>query len=217
MRANLSDRHLYAALIAASLVVALTLAPALASAVSSIVSANISTSPNKLNANIVTASKVATGGSDGAFGYAVLTGGNSLMVATTHGGICDSSTQSAIDTIHVDSSCSPVWHTHYVQLIGAGSYCASDNGAANLPALEVKNLSYQTPGNLQLFNNQVHFKSMPSTFTGTDAASGNSMTWSPGVSASAVASFTLTPVFDITTGDLTHVCVDNISPVAAGS
>ena len=212
MRANLNDRHTYAALIAASIVGTLLLAPALASAVSSIVSGNILASAGKLNANIVTASTISKNGKDGAFGYAVVTlnglggTGDSLMVATTHSGVLESVAQEGDPN-------SPVWHTHYVQLKGAGEYCADTNGG--LGRLEVDNLSFQTPGTLKVLQNKVSFSAMPGSFSGTDSLTSQAKTWAPNTQASLVASFTLKP---ITTSDsVFHVCVENVAPVAAGS
>jgi hypothetical protein len=214
----MNDNHIFVGLAVAALVSSLALAPVMASAVSTIIGAGVSTAPHKLNGNIATASQVATDGSDGAFGYAVVTldglggTGDSLMVATTHATVCDSETQSETSTLHTGTAeeCPPVWHTHYVQLTSAGAYCDDTNG--DLGRLEVANLSYETPGELKVFNKNVHFKNMPPSFDGTNAVTGDPMTWTPNTQATLVASFILDPVFD---GDtLTHVCVENVSPFA---
>jgi hypothetical protein len=203
----MNDRILFAALIAASLAAAFVIAPLTASAVSAIAKAKVNGTPVNLNANIKTETNIATDGSDGAFGYAVLTadGDGSLIVATTHATVCDSVTQSDINTLHFGTAedCPPVWHTHYVNLIpNTDGSCVP----TILGPLEVGDLSYETPGVLNVKNKHAIFANMPPNFDGTNAVTGDPFSWAPGTSpAGAVASFTLA----VTNG---HVCVENIAP-----
>jgi hypothetical protein len=127
------------------------------------------------------------------------------MVATTHAGVLDSAAQA-------DAS-DPVWHTHYVKLKGAGEYCADTNG--DLGRLEVDNLSFDTPGILNVANKHVIFANMPPSFTSTSVLGTSPDTWNPGTQASLVASFTLNPV--TTSDSVFHVCVEDVTPFAAGS
>jgi hypothetical protein len=207
----MNDRILFSALIAGSMVAALTLAPMMASAISTIVKAQINGTPVNLNAEIKTDTPIATDGTDGAFGYGVVTlaglggTGDSIMVATTHAGVLDSASQA--------TASDPVWHTHYAKLKAAGTYCADTNGP--LGRLEVDNLSFDTPGILNIANKNVIFSNMPPSFTSTSVLGTSPDTWNPGTQASLVASFTLNPV--TTPDSVFHVCVENVTPFAAGS
>ena len=188
----------------------------LVSAVSDIFSATVTEDGSTLDAAFVTTTKINKGGQDGAFGYGVVTldglggSGDSLMVATTHKGVLDSEKQKG-------DQFSPVWHTHYVQLSGetASDYCESTNGAADLPALEVANLSFQEPSKVKVKKQtNLFFEDMPRIFSGNDALTGSPMTWTPETDAELVVQFTLRPVDNDgnTTLDFTHVCVENVIP-----
>jgi hypothetical protein len=190
-------------LVGASLVAAMMLAPVLASAVSAITSAKIESDKTGLEVKIGTASDIATDGSDGAFGYGVLNGGDSLMVATTHGGVLDSATQSAAGD--------PVWHNHYVQLTAAGEYCAP-NAALGGARLEVAALTFESPGEVKVNGASIKMEDLPGSFTGTNPLDAfNEITMNPGTSADTVVSFTLNvpAVSDF------HVCVENVTPFTA--
>lgn len=202
-------------IIAVATIALLTLTP-LAAAVSDILSASIASGGSTLSATITTESKIAKGGQDGAFGYGVLTGGDSLMVGTTHAGVLDSIKQGG-------DQFNPVWHNHYVQLAAVPlededteeieQYCEDTNGA--LGPLEVANLSFESPGKIKIrHQNVVDFENMPASLTGTNALTGTGMTWTPGTDADTVVQFTLRPVDDDgnTTLDFTHVCVENVIP-----
>ena len=186
----------------------------LASAVSNIVYATATTGQSTLDSQITTATRISKGGTDGAFGYGVVTldglggTGDSLMVATTHAGVLDSEKQEG-------NAFNPVWHNHFVQLALAGLYCTSSNDAAGLPALEVSNLSFESPGKVKVKQqNQLFLEDMPGVFTGTNALTGSPLTWTPNTDAEIVVQFTLRPVDDDgnTTLDFTHVCVENTIP-----
>src|SRR5215203_1374745 len=53
---------------------------------------------------------IPTDGSEGAFGYGILTedGDDAILVATTHAGVLDSEAQRFIED--------PIWHNHFVKL-----------------------------------------------------------------------------------------------------
>lgn len=125
------------------------------------------------------------------------------MVSTTHQGVLDSAAQGGDPN-------SPVWHNHYVQLTGAGSYCES----TILGPLEVAALTYQSPGKVKVNQEVIQLLRMPASFSGTNALTGLPITMNPGTTADTVVSFTLKPVFD-GSGNLEHVCVENITPVSA--
>ena len=201
----MNEKHVFIGLAVAAIALALALAPTLAAAVSAITSASITSTDSTLGARIQTASKIAKNGNDGAFGYGVLTSGDSLMVSTTHQGVLDSSSQAG------DAN-SPVWHNHYVQLAGAGSYCA-ENTALGGARLEVAALTFESPGKVKVNQDVIALLNMPATFDGTNALTGNPITLSPGTTADTVVSFTLSPLFDGAT--LTHVCVENVQPASA--
>ena len=188
----------------------------LASAVSNIVSATATTGESTLDATITTATKINKGGQDGAFGYGVVTlaglggTGDSLIVATTHKGVLDSEKQGG-------DQFSPVWHNHFVELAGAGTYCTDSNTAAGLPALEVATLSFESPGKVKVKKQtQLSLEDMPSVLSGTNALTGTPYTWTPNTDAELIVQFTLRPVDDDgnTTLDFTHVCVENTIPFA---
>lgn len=198
------NRILIPSLAAASLVAALLLAPVMASAVSTIVSAKIEPDKTGLEVKIGTATPIATDGTDGAFGYGVLNSGDSLMVATTHGGVLDSETQGG------DAS-SPVWHNHYVQLTAAGDYCAP-NAALGGARLEVAALTFESPGEVTVQDSNIKMEDLPGTFTGTNPLDDfNEITMNPGTSADTAVSFTL----NVPATAEFHVCVENVTPFPA--
>ena len=200
------SKVLFATLIAASLVAAMTMAPLLASAVSAITGASISTTATSLSANIQTATKIAKNGKDGAFGYGVLNAGDSLMVSTTHAGVLDSVKQG-------EDASSPVWHNHYVQLTAGPAECAGNSNLGGAK-LQVQALTFESPGRVTVTNNAIALLNMPSTFSGTDALTGNPLTLTPGTTADTVVSFTLHPLFNGPGGTLSNVCVENVAPFA---
>jgi hypothetical protein len=190
-------------LVGVSLLAAMMLAPVLASAVSAITSAKIEQDKRGLEVKIGTASAINTAGTDNAFGYGVLNDGDSLMVATTHGGVLDSATQS-------DAS-DPIWHNHYVQLTGAGDYCAP-NAALGGARLEVAALTFESPGEVNINGASIKMEDLPGSFTGTNPLdSFNAITMNPGTSADTVVSFTLS----VPDESEFHVCVENVTPFAA--
>lgn len=200
----MNGNHVLFGLAAAAMVAGMLLAPTLASAVSSITSAKIEPDKSGLEVKIGTAGTIAKDGSDGAFGYGVLNqGGDSLMVATTHGGVLDSETQSG--------AADPIWHNHYVQLTAAGDYCAP-NAVLGGARLEVAALTFESPGEVAVSGSNIKMEDLPGTFAGTNPLDAfNAITLSPGTTADTVVSFTL----NVPATEDFHVCVENVSPFAA--
>src|SRR6267143_2669333 len=112
----------------------------------------------ELEAKLVTHGLIPKDGSGGDVGYGILTsaGLNGIMVATTHGGVLDSALQT--------SASDPVWHNHYVQLGSDPTNCGSN------PA--VTDITFESPGKVNVKGTNIEFKDMPATFTGTNALTG---------------------------------------------
>ena len=188
--------------VAASLVaafVASVLAFPLAGAVGDFLAIKIATTQsetNELQAELVTHGLIPKDGSGGAFGYGILTGAglDGIIVATTHGGVLDSAIQKNAND--------PVWHNHFVKLASQGA-CGGGPG--------VVDITFESPGKVNVNGNSIQLRDIPSTFTGTDALSGLSTTISPGTGVQNVVSFQLSPVFD-SNHNLQAVCVTDIAP-----
>jgi hypothetical protein len=150
-----------------------------------------------LNAILRTNGVIPTDGSGGAFGYGIITsaGLTAVIVATTHQGVRDSVTQG--------SSAGPIWHNHFVRLaVITSGPCASNP--------QVTAITFQQPGRLLVSGNHADLQGIPSSFTGTDALTGNPLTLTPGHNVQNVVSFVLAPIFS--GGSLKAVCVEHITP-----
>jgi len=201
----------------AALFAVMMFASPMADALSGIIAAEAETGDDKLKAEITTDRDITSDGSEGAFGYGVVTidggvglggTGDSLMVATTHAGVLDSAEQS--------NQWDPVWHNHYVQLKAADpNHCAN----TILGPLEVDTISFESPGKVKVDDETLELDDMPAIFAGTNALSLSPFTWHPNTDAELVVSFTLNPVDDDgnTTLDFKHVCVENVVPFGISS
>jgi hypothetical protein len=135
-------------------VVAISITPALAQVLPAyfdISSAEVNTKKTPLKLELYTLANVPVAGED-LLGYGVLTsGGDSLIVTTSHGGALDSITQS--------SAADPVWHNHYVKL-------QSDSGcpAGLAGQLSVSDLTWTSPGTTKIDGTEVKLTNIP---TGT--------------------------------------------------
>jgi hypothetical protein len=150
-----------------------------------------------LGALIQTKGIIPTDGSGGAFGYGIVTsqGIAAVIVATTHQGVRDSVTQGA--------GAGPIWHNHFVQLgFGVTGLCGANP--------EVVAITFQQPGRVVVTGSQAVLQAIPSSFTGTDALTGKTITLSPGHNVQNVLSFILDPKFQ--GGSLKAVCVEHITP-----
>jgi hypothetical protein len=132
----------------------------------------------------------------GAFGYGAITDSGDVIVATTHGvGVYDSEDQ-------VDGN-DPIWHNHYVTLI-FDEDCVSP---VNPDGLAVGDITFESPGEVEINGNSAELKQVPASFDGTDARTLGALDIDAGTPV-AVASFTLSvPNYP----SLDAVCVDNVT------
>lgn len=135
-------------------------------------------------------------GSGGAFGYGILTeaGFDGVIVTTTHAGVRDSEVQ--------DDASDPVFHNHYVELAtGLSGLCQGP---------EVADLTFESPGDVNVLQRLVVMDDLPFSFSGTSALTDEPLTITPGGNVEDVVSFTLEPKFD-DEGSLAAVCVNGIT------
>jgi hypothetical protein len=139
---------------------------------------------------------IPTDGSEGAFGYGILTeDGDAILVATTHAGVLDSEEQNYI--------LDPTWHNHFVRL-GEVAECGEDQG--------VVDITWQSPGEVRIDDNIASISGVPTDeFEGWDSITGEELSMTLGQDVSNVVSFKLDPVFDEEDG-LQAVCVTDITP-----
>jgi hypothetical protein len=140
---------------------------------------------------------IPTDGSAGAFGYGILTdaGLDAVIVTTTHAGIKDSEVQ--------EDASDPVFHNHYVKLAtGLSGLCDGP---------EVADLTFESPGDVNVLQELVALRHLPFSFSGTSALTNQPLTITPGGNVENVVSFTLEPKFD-DEGNLAAVCVNDITP-----
>jgi hypothetical protein len=157
--------------------------------------ATVTTDPNEIEAILKTHGHISTNGDDGAFGYGVLTkeGLDAVIVSTTHKGVKDSEEQK--------NKNDPVWHNHFVKLSENSKECGKD--------LKVEQITFQSPGNVNINEETAKLTDIPSKFTGTDALSKDKLTLKPGTDVKDVVSFKLDPKFD-NDGELEAVCVTHV-------
>jgi hypothetical protein len=138
---------------------------------------------------------IPTDGSEGAFGYGILTDdGDAMLVATTHAGVLDSEEQDYIED--------PTWHTHLVRL-GDVEQCGEDQG--------IVDITWQSPGQIEINDNIARISGVSTTdeFEGWDGITGGQLSMTLGESPSEVISFKLDPVFDEEAG-LQAICVTDV-------
>jgi hypothetical protein len=137
---------------------------------------------------------IPTDGSEGAFGYGILTeDGDAILVAHTHPGVLDSEEQNYI--------LDPTWHNHFVRL-GEVAECGEDQG--------VVDITWQSPGEVRIDDNTASISGVPTDeFEGWDSITGEELSMTLGETVSEVISFKLDPVFDEEDG-LQAVCVTDI-------
>ena len=157
--------------------------------------ATINADPDEMSAFLETHGHIPTNGDGGAFGYGVLTdeGLDAVVVSTTHAGVQDSEEQS--------NASDPVWHNHYVTLSQDSDYCGNDS--------KVESITFESPGQVDIRDDNADLTKLPSSFSGTDALSGADLTIKPGTSVKDVVSFKLAPQFN-DNGELEAVCVTNL-------
>jgi hypothetical protein len=155
-------------------------------------------SNGELEARLITEGLlIPTDGSEGAFGYGILTeDGDAILVATTHAGVLDSEEQNYI--------LDPTWHNHFVRLGDDVAECGEDQG--------VVDITWQSPGEVEINDNTARISGVPTDeFEGWDSITGEELSMTLGQDVSNVVSFKLDPVFDEEDG-LQAVCVTDIKP-----
>ncbi len=157
--------------------------------------ATIDTNSDEMNAFLETHGHIPTDGSEGAFGYGILTteGLDAVVVSTTHAGVLDSEEQEDADD--------PVWHNHFVTLGTGSDNCGDDPN--------VESITFESPGQVNINDNIADLTDIPASFSGTDALSGNDLTIEPGTDVDDVVSFKLSPQFN-NDEELEAVCVTDI-------
>ena len=136
---------------------------------------------------------VPTNGTEGAFGYGILTDkGDAILVAHTHRGVVDSEDQSSIED--------PIWHNHFVKL-GDVEQCGEHQG--------VIDTTWQSPGEVSINNDSASVSDIPTDeFEGWDSITGEPLSMTLGEDVNDVISFKLNPVFG--EDGLEAVCVTDI-------
>ena len=171
-------------------------APALAQAVESFLNiekAEVAAN-GELEATLTAEGVIPTDGSEGAFGYGILTeDGDAILVATTHAGVLDSEEQSSAED--------PTWHNHSVRL-GDIAECGEDQG--------VLDITWQSPGQVEINDNIASVSGVGTDeFEGSDSITGEDLSMTLGEDVSNVVSFRLNPIFDEQAG-LQAVCVTDV-------
>jgi hypothetical protein len=136
---------------------------------------------------------IPTNGTEGAFGYGILTDeGDAILVAHTHRGVLDSEDQRFIED--------PIWHNHFLKL-GDVEQCGEHQG--------VIDITWQSPGVVTIDDNTATISQIPiDEFEGEDSITGEPVSMVLAEDVDDVISFRLDPVF----GDdgLEAVCVTDI-------
>src|ERR671910_3428074 len=194
----MNDKIVLGLLVVAGFIGTAVAAPALAQTLESFLTiqrAEVSAN-GELNARLITEGVIPTDGSEGAFGYGILTDdGDAILVSTTHAGVLDSEEQNYI--------LDPTWHNHFVTL-GEVAECGEDQG--------VVDITWQSPGEVRINDNRARISDVPTDeFEGWHSITGEELSMTLGEDVSNVVSFKLDPVFDEEDG-LQAVCVTDITP-----
>ena len=156
---------------------------------------------------IPTKGHIPTDGSGGAFGYGVISGAGltAIQVTTTHQGVLDSEVQSDANDA--------VFHNHYVSL---HEVTPAGDEADLCPGLEVKDISFQAPGDVEIDGKKAVMEDVPYYFAGTHSLdSSSSVSFLADGDIQAVVSFTINPVDATGTTsatDIHAVCINDVTP-----
>jgi hypothetical protein len=136
---------------------------------------------------------IPTNGTEGAFGYGILTDeGDAILVAHTHAGVLDSEDQRFIED--------PIWHNHFLKL-GDVEQCGKHQG--------VIDITWQSPGEVRINNDSASVSDIPTDeFEGWDSITGEPVSMVLAEDVDDVISFKLDPVFG--EEGLKAVCVTDI-------
>jgi hypothetical protein len=136
---------------------------------------------------------IPTNGTEGAFGYGILTDeGDAILVTHTHAGVLDSEDQRFIED--------PIWHNHFLKL-GEVEQCGEHQG--------VIDITWQSPGVVTIDDNTATISQIPTDeFEGEDSITGEPVSMMLAENIDDVISFKLDPVF----GDdgLEAICLTDI-------
>ena len=137
---------------------------------------------------------IPTNGTEGAFGYGILTDeGDAILVTHTHAGVLDSEDQRYIED--------PIWHNHFLKL-GDVEQCGKHQG--------VIDITWQSPGVVTIDDNTATISQIPTDeFEGEDSITGEPVSMTLAEDVDDVISFRLDPVFG-DDGGLEAVCVTDI-------
>ncbi|MBA4718408.1 MAG: hypothetical protein HRO68_04690 [Nitrosopumilus sp.] len=154
-------------------------------------------------AKFSTKAQITTDGTGGAFGFGVISGAGleAIAVTTTHGGVLDSIAQ--IDAN--DAS----FHNHYVALQNSTD---ADPliGTGLCPGLEVRDITFQEPGDVDIDNKKANMEDVPYYFAGTHSLSGANISFLADENVVDAVSFTIAPVFNVG-GGIDAVCINDVS------
>jgi hypothetical protein len=197
---EIKERLALGLLVATGFIGTVIAAPVLATTIESflvIESAEVNVDDDELEAELTTEGVIPTNGTEGAFGYGILTDdGDAILVATTHAGVLDSEEQNYI--------LDPTWHNHFVTLNEDIEQCSPDPG--------VGDITWQSPGEVEIDDNNAEISDVPTDeFEGWHSITGEELSMTLGEDVSDVVSFRLDPVFDEENG-LQAVCVTDITP-----
>ncbi len=192
----MDDKITLGLLIVAGFIGTAVTAPALAQVVESFLNiekAEVAAN-GELEATLTAEGVIPTDGSEGAFGYGILTeDGDAVLVATTHAGVLDSEEQSSAED--------PSWHNHFVRL-GDVAECGEDQG--------IVDVTWQFPGQVEINDNIASVSGVGTDeFEGWHSITGEDLSMTLGEDVSNVVSFRLNPIFDEQAG-LQAVCVTDI-------
>lgn len=144
---------------------------------------------------------VPTDGSGGAFGYGVISGAglDAIIVTTTHAGVRDSEAQEDKD----DAS----FHNHYVAL-----HDLPDD--EKCPGLQVKDISFEQPGDVSVSGKIVVMEDTPYYFAGKHSLSQENISFKSDMEIGDIVYFTIDPVNadgETNVTDIAAVCINDVT------
>lgn len=155
-------------------------------------------------AGFFTGAQIPTDGLSGAFGYGIISdaGLEAIAVTTSHGGVLDSEAQIDVN----DAS----FHNHYVALQDSQT-----DGTGLCTGLEIRDITFQEPGDVDIKNKIAIMEDVPYYFAGTHSLSGESISFLADENVGTAVSFTIDPV-DATgntnPNDIQAVCINDVAP-----
>lgn len=160
-------------------------------------------------AGFFTGTHVPTDGSEGAFGYGIISdaGLEAIAVSTTHAGVLDSEAQADVND--------PVFHNHYVALQHSiDPETGEVIGTGLCPGLEIRDITFQEPGDVDVKNKKVVMEDVPYYFAGTHSLAPElNINFLADGNVGAAVSFTIDPV-DATgntnPNDIQAVCINDV-------